>query len=130
MHFHLTSLAVVAAGGAIGAGFRHLLGMALLRLFGSGFPYGTFAANILGALLMGAFIAMLQRWELHGQHLRLFLTTGLLGGFTTFSAFSLEVVLLYERHEHLLALFYALSSVIICVGVVFLMLWLLRPAPV
>lgn len=128
MHVHLLAVAAVAAGGAIGASFRHLLGLALMRLLGTGFPYGTFAANVLGALLMGSFIALLERWEIRGTHPRLFLTTGLLGGFTTFSTFSLEVVLLYERNEHWLALFYALSSVVICVGAVFLMLWLLRPA--
>ncbi len=128
MQVHLVTLLAIAAGGAIGASFRHLLGAAMLRWLGSGFPWGTFAANIIGALLMGSFIALLLRFELRDPHLRAFLTTGLLGGFTTFSTFSLEVVLLFERNEHLLAFVYAVSSVIICVGGVFLMLWLLRPS--
>ncbi len=130
MQVHLLTLAAVAGGGALGASFRHLLGIAMTRWLGSGFPWGTYAANILGALLMGTFIALLQRFELRDPHFRAFLTTGLLGGFTTFSTFSLEVVLLYERNEHLLALTYALSSVVVCVGAVFLMMWLLRPSPV
>ncbi len=128
MQVHLMTLLAVAAGGAVGAGFRHLLGVVMLRWLGSGFPWGTYAANILGALLMGSFIALMLRFEIRDPHLRAFLTTGLLGGFTTFSTFSLEVVLLFERNEHLLALFYALSSVLLCVGGVFLMLWLLRPS--
>lgn len=128
MQLHWMTLLAVAAGGALGAGFRYLLGAAMLRWLGSGFPWGTYAANILGALLMGSFIALMLRFELRDPHLRAFLTTGLLGGFTTFSTFSLEVVLLFERNEHFLALFYALSSVLLCVGSVFLMLWLLRPS--
>ncbi len=128
MHIHLLTLASVAAGGAIGAGFRHILGVAMLRWLGNGFPWGTYAANILGALLMGCFIASMMRFELRDPHIRAFLTTGLLGGFTTFSTFSLEVVLLFERNEHLLALVYVLSSVVLCVGAVFLMFWLLRPS--
>ena len=128
MHFHIATLAAVAAGGAIGASLRHVLGVVLMRALGSGFPWGTYAANILGAILMGLFIALLQRFDLPNPQLRAFLTTGLLGGFTTFSTFSLEVVLLVERNEHLLALFYALSSLVVCVGAVFAMLWLLRPS--
>lgn len=128
MHIHLVTLAAVAAGGAIGAGFRYLLGAVVTRWLGTAFPWGTFAANVLGALLMGTFIALLLRYDLRDPHLRSFLTTGLLGGFTTFSTFSLEVVLLFERNEHLLALVYAVSSVVVCVGGVFLMLWLLRPS--
>ncbi len=128
MQVHLVTLAAVAAGGGLGAAFRHLLGVAMTRWLGSGYPWGTYAANILGALLMGSFIALMLRFELRDPHIRAFLTTGLLGGFTTFSTFSLEVVLLVERNQHFLALFYALSSVALCVGGVFLMLWLLRPS--
>jgi len=124
---HLTTLAAVAAGGAIGAGLRYSLGAVVTRLLGTGFPYGTFAANILGAMAMGCLIALFERSDLTGQHLRSFLTTGLLGGFTTFSTFSLETVLLFERGEHGLAFLYAVSSVVLCVGVCFLTLWILRP---
>ncbi|MEO1193062.1 MAG: fluoride efflux transporter CrcB [Pseudomonadota bacterium] len=128
MQVHLLTLAAVCAGGALGAGCRHLLGIVMTRWLGSGFPWGTFAANLLGGLLMGCAIALFLRFELRDPHLRAFLTTGFLGGFTTFSTFSLEVVLLFERNQHLLALLYVLSSVVLCVGAVFLMLALLRPS--
>ncbi|MBC6405155.1 MAG: fluoride efflux transporter CrcB [Rhodospirillales bacterium] len=128
MHIHFATLAAIAAGGAVGASFRYLLGIAMTHWFGSGFPWGTFTTNILGALLMGSFIALMLRFEVRDPAVQAFLTTGLLGGFTTFSTFSLEMVLLFERNQHLLAAVYAVSSVILCVGGVFLMMWLLRPA--
>ncbi|GAB5471707.1 MAG: fluoride efflux transporter CrcB [Rhodospirillales bacterium] len=128
MQLHLLTLAAIAAGGGLGATARHLLGSAMTRWLGSGFPWGTFAANLLGGLLMGAVIALLMRFELRDPQLRAFVTTGFLGGFTTFSTFSLEVVLLIERNEHLLAFLYAVSSVVLCVGAVFMMMSLLRPS--
>src|SRR5580693_5648091 len=87
---------IVFLGGGLGAALRHGVNLAAARLFGMGFPYGTLVINVLGSLAMGLIaeyfalkIGLPQRW-------RLFLTTGVLGGFTTFSAFSLEAALLYE----------------------------------
>jgi CrcB protein len=106
-------LALVALGGAIGAGGRHLVNLLALRAFGSGFPVGTLAVNILGSLSMGlltGFFALRYAGGA-GQDLRLFLGTGILGGFTTFSAFSLDAVLLWERGDGLGAAAYVLVSV-------------------
>jgi len=113
----MTHLFYVAAGGAIGASLRHLFGMVSMRLFGTGFPYGTLGVNIAGSFLMGTLIAWLAfRSEGAGQGLRLFLATGVLGGFTTFSAFSLETILLWERGETGLAAFYVLVSVVLSIA--------------
>ena len=108
----MTHLLLVAAGGAVGAALRHLFGLGALRLFGTGFPFGTLGVNIIGSFLMGGLIAWLAfRSEAGGQATRLFLTTGVLGGFTTFSAFSLETMLLWERGQTGLAATYVVSSV-------------------
>ena len=101
---------VVALGGGVGAVLRHLVGLASLRAFGPGFPYGTMIANVVGSLLMGLLIEWLVRRGGSPQ-LRLLLATGLLGGFTTFSSFSLDAVALWERGEGALALGYVVGSV-------------------
>ena len=104
------NLLLVMAGGALGAGARHLAGRATLALFGPGLPVGTLAVNLLGGLLMGLLAGLLARTVL-GEPWRLFLGVGVLGGFTTFSAFSLDAVLMAERGQPLLALGYVLLSV-------------------
>lgn len=101
---------MVAIGGAAGASLRHLVGMLALRTFGSGFPYGTLICNIGGSFLMGFLIEMLALRFNASTEVRLLLTTGLLGGFTTFSTFSLDVVVLTERGQTGLALFYIATS--------------------
>ncbi len=112
---------IVAIGGGIGAGFRHLVGLAALRWIGTGFPWGTLFVNVTGSFAMGLLVSWLalkvdlpQGWS--GQDVRLFLATGVLGGFTTFSAFSLETVLLFERGQTGLAALYVGTSVIVSVG--------------
>ena len=86
----------MAAGGALGASARYLLGRASGRLFGFGFPWGTLTVNVLGCFLMGVLIeAMALRWPVHNE-LRAFLTVGVLGGFTTFSAFSADFALFWR----------------------------------
>ena len=91
----MTSTLTVAAGGAIGASLRHLVGLWTLRQFGPGLPVGTLGVNVLGSFLMGVLAAwLLARGA--GQGYALFLGTGVLGGFTTFSAFSLDAVRLLE----------------------------------
>src|SRR3712207_1029135 len=93
-------LGLVAVGGGIGAAARHLVNVAALRLIGPGFPAGTLAVNVAGGLLMGLLAGYLAfKSERGGEALRLFLATGFLGGFTTFSAFSLDAVLLWNRGE-------------------------------
>lgn len=104
------NLLLVMAGGALGAGARHLTGRATLALFGPRLPVGTLAVNLLGGLLMGLLAGLLARTVL-GEPWRLFLGVGVLGGFTTFSAFSLDAVLMAERGQPLLALGYVLLSV-------------------
>jgi CrcB protein len=97
-------------GGAIGAGFRYHVGLFALRLFGPGFPWGTWIVNLAGGLLMGLLAGTLGRESIDGEQLRLFLGVGVLGGFTTFSAFTLETYNMLVRGEGLLAGAYAVSS--------------------
>ena len=105
---------LVAGGGALGALARYGVGLLGLRLFGADFPYGTLAVNAVGGVAMGfVFILVGDRKEL-----MLLLATGVLGGFTTFSSYSLEVVRMFERGDLATALGYALGSVLVaCVGV-------------
>lgn len=96
----MSSLLYVALGGAIGACSRHLLGQALMRLSSGGFPYGTFTANIVGSFLMGLLAAWLAARSSADSAARLFLGVGLLGGFTTFSAFSLDAIMMLEKKAY------------------------------
>lgn len=121
-------LLLVMAGGAIGAGCRYLLGGVMARAFGIGLPYGTFAANLIGGLLMGALAGMLARITMPGEPLRLFLGVGFLGGFTTFSAFSLEAFNMIEGGQIALAGGYAIASVVGAVFMLFLGLQIVRMA--
>jgi CrcB protein len=105
---------------------RHAVGVLALKWFGSSFHVGTLAINVIGSLLIGI---VAEYWAIKSglsQPARLFLTTGVLGGFTTFSTFSLETVLLWERGEPLLAAVYATASVALSIGALFGGLWLVR----
>lgn len=115
----MAHILIVALGGAVGASLRHLVNLATLRLLGSNFPWGTLAANILGCFLMGVFIEFLVRRLGVSEETRLFVATGLLGGFTTFSAFSLDVALLWERGAMAVAALYVLTSVIFSIAALF-----------
>ncbi|MBO9424933.1 fluoride efflux transporter CrcB [Labrenzia sp. R4_1] len=120
-------LLLVMIGGGLGAGGRHLVSMATLRLFGPGFPVGTLAVNVIGSLAMGLFVGWLVKHEAaHLQPLRYFLATGLLGGFTTFSAFSLDTSVLWERGDTMLALIYVVGSVVLSILAVFAGLAVMR----
>ncbi|QND64869.1 fluoride efflux transporter CrcB [Mesorhizobium loti] len=119
------NLLLVVVGGGIGAGIRHLTNMGALRLVGPNYPWGTMAINIVGSFAMGLFIATLARRG-GSNELRLFVATGILGGFTTFSAFSLDFATLWERGATLPAFGYALASVIGAIIALFLGLWLAR----
>ena len=125
----MQTLLAVAAGGAIGASARYLLSREVARWFGSGFPWGTLAVNVLGAAAMGLLIGLFARvWPVQDPW-RAFLTTGILGGFTTFSAFSLEASLMIERGPYLHAAAYAVASVVLCLAALLGALWLTRALP-
>ena len=109
----------IALGGAVGALSRHYMAAAVSRAFGLGFPYGTLTVNVVGCFLMGLLVeALALRFSITPEA-RGFLAVGLLGGFTTFSAFSLEVALLYERGQLLLAAIYVVASVVLSVAALF-----------
>ena len=120
----ITSLLQVAAGGALGAGARYLVNVAAMRALGPGFPWATIVVNVAGSFLMGVLVVWLAKRG--GTGWAPFLMTGVLGGFTTFSAFSLDVATLWERGEAGLAASYALASVVLSVGALFAALWLMR----
>jgi len=117
---------LVMAGGAIGSALRYQLGRASLRLLGPGWPWGTFAANVLGGLAMGLLVGWLAMRAQGSEAIRLFVAVGVLGGFTTFSAFSLETMLMIERGDWLPATAYALVSVVVSVGALALGLTMMR----
>jgi fluoride exporter len=118
-------LAIVFLG--VGAAIRHGVNLAGLRLLGPGFPHATMFINISGSLIMGLAAAWFAfKGGDTSQHLRLFLTFGILGGYTTFSAFSLDAALLYERGQLGLAAFYVIGSVVLSIAGLFAGLWLVR----
>ena len=110
---------IVFVGAGIGGALRHGVNLSAARLFGFGFPFGTLIVNVLGSFLMGLFAGYFAFRTGIPQHARLFLTTGLLGGFTTFSAFSLDAALLLERHAYWLAAAYMAGSVVASVIALF-----------
>ena len=120
------SFLIVFLGGGIGAALRHGVNLVSARLFGTAFPYATLIENVSGSLVMGLLAAYFAFKGGGAQHWRLFLTTGILGGYTTFSAFSLDTVLLYERGELGLAALYVLASVALSIGGLFAGLALMR----
>jgi CrcB protein len=108
----------IAAGGAIGSVLRHYAGKGALALFGAAFPYGTLFVNVAGSFAMGVLVSLFANTLNPTQEMRAFLTVGLLGGFTTFSSFSLDVATLYERGEiGTAALYVALSFVLSFAGI-------------
>ncbi len=117
---------MAAMGGAIGASARYLVGVAAIRLIGSGFPWGTLIVNILGSLIMGFMIeAVALRYSISNE-MRTFLATGVLGGFTTFSAFSLDFAELMERKAQGLAVLYLGASVGLSILALFAGLYIAR----
>ena len=106
----------VAGGGAIGAMARHGVSRLSLHFLGPNFPWGTLCANVVGSLTMGVVIAWLAAKEPHSPALRAFLTVGLLGAFTTFSTFSLDVVTLYRDRTIAIAGAYLAASVIFSIA--------------
>ncbi|WP_428630963.1 fluoride efflux transporter CrcB [Sphingopyxis sp.] len=107
----MNSLFPVMIGGAVGAGARHLVGQAMLARLGPGFPWWTLSINVVGGLLMGLLIGSLARSSDGGETTRLFVGVGVLGGFTTFSSFSMEFWMLFERGQNAQAAAYVIASV-------------------
>lgn len=117
---------LVFIGGGLGASLRHAINVGCARACGTSFPYGTFVINISGSLVMGIIAGYLALKGEASQPWRLFVMTGILGGYTTFSAFSLDAVTLYQRGEMGLALFYVLGSVVLSIAGLFAGLALVR----
>ena len=107
----------VFVGGGLGAVLRWLVGRASLAMFGPALPWGTMAVNILGSFLIGLSVGAFSAFAT-GQTMRLFLVTGFLGGFTTFSAFSLDALTLWERGQYGLAATYVLTSVLLSLAAI------------
>ena len=125
----MNALLLVMAGGALGAGLRFLVGKAALASLGGGYPFGTLIVNVAGGLLMGVLVATLARFADGGENWRLLLGVGVLGGFTAFSALSLEVAMMIHRGDMGAAAVYALVSVIASVAALFAGLSLVRMVP-
>ncbi|MGA0541090.1 fluoride efflux transporter CrcB [Neotabrizicola sp. VNH66] len=122
--FSLASIVQVALGGAAGSVLRYMTNVAAGRLFGTGFPMGTLIVNVLGSFLMGVLVVFLAEKGLT-RHAPL-LMTGLLGGFTTLSAFSLDTVTLWERGQTGLALAYVALTLILSLAAIVLAMQLLK----
>lgn len=110
---------LVALGGAIGSMLRYATGLGATRLFGPGFPWGTLIVNVVGSFVIGVFVESIARRFGASEPVRLLLVTGFLGGFTTFSSFSLDAAALLERGATAHALLYVGGSLILSLGAVF-----------
>jgi fluoride exporter len=108
-------LMLAMGGGAIGAGGRYLVNVACARCMASGFPWATLIVNVVGSVLMGLVVEAVTRRLGGSAEWRTFLATGILGGFTTFSAFSLDAANLMNRGDNALALAYVLGSVVLSI---------------
>jgi fluoride exporter len=128
----MKGLILVMIGGGVGAGLRYGVGIASTRAFGFDFPWGTVICNVAGSLAMGLFVGAMAQGLMgdsgRAQDARLLLAVGLLGGFTTFSSFSLDALTLWQRGEAALAAFYVLGSVVAGLGGFVLGLKLMRGA--
>lgn len=124
MPLSLPTLFQVAAGGAIGASARYLVNIGLGRWLGTGFPWATLTVNVVGSFLMGFLVVVLAHKD--ATRLAPFLMTGILGGFTTFSAFSLDAITLWERGQTLLAAAYVAGSFVLSLAAIAAALHLFR----
>lgn len=122
----ITSIVSVAAGGALGALARYGVNIGAVKLLGHGFPYGTLIVNVVGSFIMGLAIAYFAHHGQPSDAARHLLITGMLGAFTTFSAFSLDFSTLWERQAYLLSALYLGGSVILSIGALFLAMALVK----
>lgn len=111
---------LVILGSALGGGLRYWLSNAVYKYFPVTFPYGTLAVNIVGSFILGLIVFVFDEKELLNSQLKIFLTIGLCGGFTTFSTFSLETFNLLRDSEYLLAVLNIIASLLLCIGGLFL----------
>src|SRR5258705_7847754 len=119
-------LGLMGGGGAGGSLARHYVSTGVYHMTGPAFPYGILAVNVIGGLVMGIVVELGALKLSYSPEIRAFLTTGILGGFTTFSAFSLDTALLIERGDWLGSAAYIVASVTLSVGALFAGLWLVR----
>jgi len=118
----MNAILAIALGGGLGSVARHYA----IAAFGSGFPYGTLFVNVLGSFIIGALMeTMALKWQVPLE-MRAFLVTGFLGGFTTFSAFSLDVLKLVDTDQYMSAALYVLASVTLSLAAIFLAVHLIR----
>ena len=122
----MSTYIAIAFGGAIGAVSRYWLYSAVQRLHDSGFPLGTFVVNVLGSFLIGVFFVLLAEKAQIAEQWRPIIVVGFLGGLTTFSTFSLDALLLFEHGHYNTALFYIISSIVLCLIVAFARMQLTR----
>ena len=117
---------IVFIGSGLGGMLRYAVGMLSIRVFGTNFPYGTLGINVLGSALMGIVVGVFTASNLTSQDAKLFLTTGVIGGFTTFSTFSLDAAVLWERGQQLAAAAYVVASVIVSLMALILTMMVVR----
>ena len=122
----MSTIGAVAAGGAIGAVLRHGVNVASAHVLGADFPWATLTVNVAGSFVMGLLIAAFAHFWQPPQEMKLFLMTGILGAFTTFSAFSLDVSVLWERGAFLATGGYVLASVVLSIAALFAALLIVR----
>lgn len=122
----ISEVLAVAAGGTLGAVSRYLVYVAVGHLLGAGFPYATLIVNVVGSFAMGALVETMALVWSTSTAMRLFLTTGILGAFTTFSTFSLDLAVLYERKAFALCALYTIASFVLSVGALFAGLQVMR----
>ena len=116
----------IAAGGAIGAVGRYAVMTAVSHLLGAGYPYGTIMVNLIGSFVLGGLVESLKYFSAISNEMHVFLIVGVLGSFTTLSAFSMDVVVLMQRNEIFAAGFYILGSFVVTIGGLFLAMVLFR----
>jgi fluoride exporter len=122
----MKEILAVALGGVIGAVARYLVYVAAGHLLGTGFPYGTLIVNVIGSFAMGVLVETMALVWSTSTEMRLFLATGILGAFTTFSSFSLDFAVLFERKDFVLCVVYTIASFALSVGALFAGLHLMR----
>ncbi|AMM84476.1 fluoride efflux transporter CrcB [Martelella sp. AD-3] len=115
----LSHALIVAAGGALGSVGRYLVGVLAIRLWGPQFPWGTFVVNVVGSLMIGLLVEAVARALNQSAEMRMFMVTGFLGGFTTFSSFSLDAMTMIERGDLLHAVAYIAASLLLALIAVF-----------
>ncbi len=115
----MTNILLAAFGGAIGSVLRYLVGVFSVRWFGPSFPWGTLAVNVVGSFIIGLMVEMIARRFNASMELRVFIVTGILGGFTTWSSFSLDTMVLFERGAIAAAAAYVIGSLVVSFAAVF-----------